>query len=171
MMDGGFDIAIELDKRYFIDHITLALAGGSETAGIDVIDETGRLIARAPAEATATGKPVTLSPGAFAERLTLRFHAAFTHIGIAAIEIYAAATGRDFAAIEQEFLGCGYGDFKLAVGEAVAAMLAPVQERFAECMKDRAQLETLMKTGAEHAQYVAGRTVQKLKKKMGFVML
>ncbi|MBO7762873.1 MAG: family 20 glycosylhydrolase [Clostridia bacterium] len=95
MMDGGFDIAIELDKRYFIDHITLALAGGSETAGIDALDETGRLIARAPAEATVMGKPVTLSPGVFAERLTLRFHGACTHIGIAAIEIYAAADLED----------------------------------------------------------------------------
>ena len=95
MMDGGFDIAVELDKRYFIDHITLALAGGSETAGIDALDETGRLIARAPAEATVMGKPVTLSPGVFAERLTLRFHGACTHIGIAAIEIYAAADLED----------------------------------------------------------------------------
>lgn len=87
------------------------------------------------------------------------------------MEIYAAATGKDFAAIEQEFDGRGYGDFKLAVGEAVAAMLAPIQEKFAEHMKDKAQLEALMKAGAEQAQYVASRTVQKLKKKMGFVMV
>ncbi len=87
------------------------------------------------------------------------------------MEIYSAATGKDFAAIEQEFQGRGYGDFKLAVGEAVADMLRPIQENFAMYMKDRAQLEALMKTGAEHAQYIANRTVQKLKKKMGFVLL
>lgn len=86
------------------------------------------------------------------------------------MEIYSAATGKTLEAIEQEFAGRGYGDFKLAVGEAVAEMLAPIQARFDEYMKDRAQLETLMKAGAEQAQHVAFRTVQKLKKKMGFVL-
>ncbi len=87
------------------------------------------------------------------------------------MEIYAAATGKDFAAIEQEFAGRGYGDFKLAVGEAVADMLAPIQERFATFMGDKAQLEALMRSGAETAQHFAARSVQKLKKKMGFVIL
>ena len=87
------------------------------------------------------------------------------------MEIYAAATGKDFAAIEAEFEGKGYGDFKLAVGEAVADMLAPIQERFATYMADKAQLEALMKSGAETAQHIAARTVNKLKKKMGFVLL
>ena len=87
------------------------------------------------------------------------------------MEIYAAATGRTLDEIEHEFEGRGYGDFKLAVGEAVADMLAPIQARFAEYMKDRAQLEELMRSGAETAQHVASRTVQKLKKKMGFVLL
>ena len=95
MMDGGFDLAIDLGTRYFVDHITLKLVGGSDTAGIDVLDGEGRLVARAPAEATATGREFTLSPGVFAKRLTLRFHATYSHIGIAAIEIYAAADMED----------------------------------------------------------------------------
>ncbi len=91
MMDGGFDLAIDLGARYFADHITMKLVGGSATAGIDVLDGEGRLISRASAEATATGREFTLSLGVFADQLTLRFHAAFSHIGIAAIEIFAAA--------------------------------------------------------------------------------
>lgn len=87
------------------------------------------------------------------------------------MEIYAAATGKTIEDIEREFDGRGYGDFKLAVGEAVADMLAPIQERLAVYLQDKAQLESLMKTGAERAQAVAGRTVNKLKKKMGFVLL
>lgn len=90
MMDGGFDLALDLRERYFVDHITLKLAGGSDTAGIDLLDEKERLISRASAEATATGREFTLAPGTFARRLTLRFHSAYSHIGIAAIEIYAA---------------------------------------------------------------------------------
>ena len=87
------------------------------------------------------------------------------------MEIYGAVTGKDMAAIEAEFEGRGYGDFKIAVGEAVAEELRPIQERFAELMKDKAQLEILMKQGAERAAQIAARTLDKAKKKMGFVLL
>ena len=87
------------------------------------------------------------------------------------MEIYSAVTGKDMAAIEAEFEGRGYGDFKVAVGEAVAEELRPIQERFAELMKDKAQLEILMKQGAERAAQIATRTLDKAKKKMGFVLL
>lgn len=87
------------------------------------------------------------------------------------MEIYSAVTGKTMDAIEAEFDGKGYGDFKTAVGEAVAAELRPIQERFALLMKDKAQLETLMKQGAERASAMAGRTLRKAMKKMGFVLL
>lgn len=86
------------------------------------------------------------------------------------MEIYSAVTGRDMAAIEAEFDGKGYGDFKTAVGEAVAEELRPIQERFAELMKDKAHLDDLMKQGREKAAYVARRTMDKTLKKMGFVL-
>ena len=86
------------------------------------------------------------------------------------MEIYSAVTGKDMAAIEAEFDGKGYGDFKTAVGEAVAEELRPIQERFAELMKDKAQLDELMKQGREKAAYVARRTMDKALKKMGFVL-
>lgn len=87
------------------------------------------------------------------------------------MEIYSAVTGKSLEAIEDEFTGKGYGDFKTAVGEAVALELKPIQERFAELMKDKAQLENLMKIGAERASHIAGRTLGKAMKKLGFVML
>jgi tryptophanyl-tRNA synthetase len=87
------------------------------------------------------------------------------------MEIYSAVTGKELETIESEFAGRGYGDFKTAVGEAVAAELAPIQERFAVLMQDKAQLDALMKQGAERASYVAGRTLGKAMKKLGFVQL
>ena len=86
------------------------------------------------------------------------------------MEIYTAVTGKSYEEIEREFDGRGYGDFKIAVGEAVAAELAPVQERFDALMKDKAYLEEMMKKGASTASYVASRTLSKAKKKMGFVL-
>ena len=87
------------------------------------------------------------------------------------IEIYAAVTGKTPDDIAREFEGRGYGDFKLAVGEAVAQALAPIQQRFGTLMKDKAQLESLMRVGAERASAVAERTLKKAMKKMGFVQL
>ena len=43
------------------------------------------------------------------------------------MSIYYAVTNKSFEEIESEFAGKGYGDFKTAVGESVAYMLAPMQ--------------------------------------------
>ena len=43
------------------------------------------------------------------------------------MEIYSAVTGKDMAAIEAEFEGRGYGDFKVAVGEAKVIFKSLVQ--------------------------------------------
>ena len=83
--------------------------------------------------------------------------------------IYSCFTGKDFAEIEREFEGKGYGDFKLAVGEVTADALAPVQARFAELMADKAALEAQMKKGADEAAYYARKTLSKVQKKLGFV--
>ena len=87
------------------------------------------------------------------------------------MSIYSCFTGKDFATIEKEFEGKGYGDFKLAVGEVCADALAPVQERFRELLADKAALEALMKKGAEEASYYARRTLGKVQKKLGFVKI
>ena len=87
------------------------------------------------------------------------------------MEIYGAITNRTMDEIEQEFAGKGYGDFKSAVGEAVAAELQPIQQRLQMLMGDKAQLESLMREGAENASRVAGRTLAKVQKKMGFVQM
>ena len=50
--------------------------------------------------------------------------------------IYHAFTGKTFEEIEREFEGKGYGDFKLAVGEACADGLAPVRAEFDRLMAD-----------------------------------
>ena len=83
--------------------------------------------------------------------------------------IYRAFTGKDFAEIEREFAGRGYGDFKAAVGEACADGLAPVRDEFVRLIKDKAHLEAVMKAGADEAAYYARRTMSKVRRKLGFV--
>ena len=85
--------------------------------------------------------------------------------------IYSCFTGKEFPEIEREFAGKGYGDLKLAVGEVCADALAPVQEKFRLMMSDKAELERLMKKGADEASYYARKTLSKIQRKLGFVQL
>ena len=87
------------------------------------------------------------------------------------ISIYSCFTGKTVEAIEAEFEGKGYGDFKLAVGEACADALAPVQQKYKELLSDKAYLEEIMKKGADEAAYFARKTLSKVKRKLGFVQL
>ena len=82
--------------------------------------------------------------------------------------IYSAFTGKEFDAIEKEFDGKGYGDFKAAVGETVADGLENVRAEYARLVKDKAYLEGIMKDGAEKASYLARKTLSKVYKKVGF---
>ncbi|HHX12818.1 MAG TPA: tryptophan--tRNA ligase [Clostridiales bacterium] len=74
------------------------------------------------------------------------------------IDIYGAATGKSIEETEKEFGSAGYGDFKLAVGEAVVNLLKPTQDRYAELIKDN----------GEKADYYAKKTLRKVQKKIGF---
>ncbi len=85
------------------------------------------------------------------------------------MDIYSAVTGKTYAEIEKEFDGKGYGDFKMAVGEAVVDTLKPVQDRFNELMSNRDVLETTWRSSAEQAEAIARRTLGKVMKKIGFI--
>lgn len=83
--------------------------------------------------------------------------------------IYSSVTGKSFEDIEKEFSGKGYGDFKLAVGEAVADHLKPVREDYARLMGDKEYLKKCYTEGAEKALKMSRRTVLKAYHKVGFV--
>ncbi len=85
------------------------------------------------------------------------------------MSIYAACTGKSFDQIEREFDGKGYGDFKMAVGEAVVSTVGPVRDEHARLMKDKAYLEQCMKAGRDKAEHTANRTLSKVMRKVGFV--
>ena len=82
--------------------------------------------------------------------------------------IYSCFTGRNFAEIEKEFEGLGYGAFKEAVGLAVADAVGKIQEKYNAYLADKDFLDGLMKQGAERAALLANRTLSKVYKKVGF---
>lgn len=84
------------------------------------------------------------------------------------MSIYSCCTGLDYDAIEKEFDGKGYGDFKLAVAESVIESIRPVQEKYNELMADKAYIEKCAAEGAMKASYIANKTLSKVMKKVGF---
>ena len=84
------------------------------------------------------------------------------------IEILAAIRGVTSEEVEAEMASArGYGDLKVAVGEAVAAELAPLQERYAALREDEAALEAILAAGAAKARAIAVGTLADVREAMG----
>ena len=83
--------------------------------------------------------------------------------------IYSCVTRKTNEQIESEFDGKGYGDFKIAVAEAVIEHLKPIQERFTQYIGDKAYLEKCYTESAQKALAVSNRTLRKVMKKIGFI--
>jgi tryptophanyl-tRNA synthetase len=83
------------------------------------------------------------------------------------IEILATVRGVTPEAIERDFAQQRYGDLKTAVGDEVAAWLAPVREAYAELRSDEDRLEDILEAGAEKARAIAAATVADVRAAMG----
>lgn len=83
--------------------------------------------------------------------------------------IYSVVTGKSLDDITSEFAGKGYGDFKLAVGEAVADHLEPVRTEYEKLIADKAYLKECYTAGAEAANRITRKTLSKVYRKVGFV--
>ena len=84
------------------------------------------------------------------------------------IDIYSACTGKTPEQVEAEFAGKGYGEFKMAVGEAVVDVLKPLQDRFHDLSQNKDYIDSVIKNNAEKASYYANKTLRKVQKKVGF---
>ena len=86
------------------------------------------------------------------------------------LSLMSGATGKSIASLEAEFEGKMYGHLKVATGEAVVAMLEPLQERFKQYRADEAYLEQVMKQGADKAKARAQETIDLVYKKIGMIV-
>lgn len=87
------------------------------------------------------------------------------------MSILSGVTGRTIADIETEYAGQEmYGPLKIATGEAVVAMLEPLQARFKEYRADRSYLDMVMREGAEKASARAEITRKNVYEKLGFLV-
>jgi tryptophanyl-tRNA synthetase len=85
------------------------------------------------------------------------------------IDIMSVATGEAPETIESRYDGGGYGQFKQDVAEAVVSVLEPIQARYAELRADPAELQRLLRVGAEKAREASAPTLTTMYESMGFV--
>ncbi len=87
------------------------------------------------------------------------------------IDILSVATGDAPDEIEGRYDGSGYGQFKADVGEAVIALLEPIQERYHALRSDETALRRMLAAGAEKARSVSEPVLEQMYERMGFVRL
>jgi len=85
------------------------------------------------------------------------------------LTIHSALSGLSISALENEFAGKGYGDFKAAVAEVVVEYVRPIRAKALELLEDEKHLVDLLHDGASKARTVAAETLQKAYKNLGTV--
>jgi tryptophanyl-tRNA synthetase len=131
----------------------MSTTAASDLGTVYVLDEPSRITKKVKSAVTDSGSGVHRGEG---------------KEGVAnLIDILAAVRGTTPDAVESEFEGSGYGDFKGAVAEAVVEYLAPVQERYAELRPDEGELEAILGAGAAKAREIASGTLADVREAMG----
>jgi tryptophanyl-tRNA synthetase len=131
----------------------MSTTSGSEAGTVYVLDEPAAVTKKLKSAVTDSGREVARGPGKEGvENL---------------IEILSVVAGTDADAIEAEFEGKGYGDFKGAVAEAVVEYLRPVRERYDELRGDTGELERVLAAGADGAREIAATTLADVRDAMG----
>ncbi len=80
--------------------------------------------------------------------------------------IMASCTNQSLEAIEANYDGIGYGQFKQDTANAVIDLLKPIQQRYQDIV-DSTELDDILDKGADKASIVANKTLAKAKKAMG----
>ena len=84
------------------------------------------------------------------------------------VGMFAALTDRTKAEVLAEYAGKGFGAFKPALADAAVEALAPVTDAMRRLMADPAEIDRVLKDGAERARAVADPILAETKALVGF---
>ena len=84
------------------------------------------------------------------------------------VTIYAALADMTREQVLAQFGGQGFGAFKPALADLAVSSLAPVTAEMRRLMNDPAEIDRVLKDGAERAAAVADPVVDEVKKIVGF---
>ncbi|HEX2089285.1 MAG TPA: tryptophan--tRNA ligase [Actinomycetota bacterium] len=131
----------------------MSTTGGTEQGTVFVLDEPAAIEKKFMSAVTDSGSEIRRAPD----------KAGISNL----IEILASVRDITPEAVEREFDGSRYSDFKKAVAEAAVDYLRPVRERYMELRADEKRLEEILAAGADKARVIASRTVADVRERMG----
>ncbi|GGZ14059.1 tryptophan--tRNA ligase [Shewanella fodinae] len=86
------------------------------------------------------------------------------------LSLMSGVTGESVQTLEAQFEGKMYGHLKTAAGDAVVAMLEPLQQRYQQYRQDTSFLNQILHEGAEKARVRANATLKSTYDKLGFLL-
>jgi tryptophanyl-tRNA synthetase len=84
------------------------------------------------------------------------------------VTIYAAMEGSTKAKVLAEFAGQGFAQFKPKLADLAVSHLSPIATRLRELLADKAEIDRILKDGADQANAIAGPVLAETQKLMGF---
>ncbi len=85
------------------------------------------------------------------------------------LTIYSGLTGTAIPALEDQYAGRGYGDFKKDLAEVVGETFGPIRARTLELLDDPAELDRILARNADRAAEIADATLARVYDRMGFL--
>lgn len=82
------------------------------------------------------------------------------------LAIYSGITDKTIAELEEKYQGASYGDFKVALGEAVESFLTDFQKKV-DGYLESGELDDILDRGAEDASRKADKMLEKMERAMG----
>ena len=147
----------DVAKLYDLQDPTAKMSKSRPDAGtLSLREDPARLRKKVRSAVTDSGREVTYDPQEKAGVSNL-------------LTIYSVVTGKAIDELVSSFAGRGYGDLKKELAEAVADFVAPIQARTDELLDDPAELDRILARGAAAAREVAGRTLEDVYDRVGFL--
>ena len=85
------------------------------------------------------------------------------------LTIHSALSGEPVTALQEQYVGRGYGDLKSDVAELVVSFVTPFRDRTLELLDDQSYLTGVLQEGAQTAGAVAEATLRDVYQRVGFV--
>jgi tryptophanyl-tRNA synthetase len=85
------------------------------------------------------------------------------------LTIQSAVTGVDVDKLVEGYAGRGYGDLKADTADAVVEFVTPIKARVDDMLADPAELESALAAGAQRANEVSAKTVQRVYDRLGLL--
>ncbi|MGH6829168.1 MAG: tryptophan--tRNA ligase [Rhizomicrobium sp.] len=84
------------------------------------------------------------------------------------LNIYAALADREQGAVIAEFAGKLFADFKQQLADLTVAKLSPLTKEMRRLTGDPAEIDRILKKGAERARAIAGPVMEEVRRTVGF---